>query len=395
MEFDRDTARRIVVGLGLLALLALSAYVIYAFVASVVFAVFLYYAVRPIFRVLDRFPLGRRLRATAALLLFGLPFLVLIAYTVAVVALELQSFLEATGLLESAVDRVTEELNIAELDLSALETLVTETDSIPSPDLVADSLLTASSAVGGAFLQLFIIVGATYYMLVDGPRTVEWFLETFDDSGLFGRYFREVDSELSQTLFGNIVNIFVTAIIAGLTFYGFNLLVPSVIEIPYPTLAGVLVGVGTLIPVIGIKLVYVPIVIGIAARAVVADQLGLLVPVGILLLVSAVVLDFIPDVFARARFSGDRTHNGLLMLAYIMGPTLFGFYGLFLAPILLIATAEGIRILLPYVLSGDATAPTQTSLSEYPPDPGDEPGADLPEQSPQPPEGSEQPGQDD
>jgi predicted PurR-regulated permease PerM len=391
MEFDRDVARRVAVGLGLLALLALTAYVVAAFVASVVFAVFLYYAVRPIFRFLDRFPLGRRLRATAALLLFGLPFLVLIAYTVAIIAVELRSFLEATGLLGSAINRLTEELNIAELDLEEIETLVTETDSVPSADLVVDSLLTASSAVGGAFLQLFIVVGATYYMLVGGPRTVEWFLETFDDSGVFRRYFREVDSELSQTLFGNIVNIFVTAIIAGLTFYGFNLLVPSVIEIPYPTLAGVLVGVGTLIPVIGIKLVYVPVVVGIGARAWMAGQPELLIPVAGLLVVSAVVLDFIPDVFARARFSGDRTHNGLLMLAYIMGPTLFGFYGLFLAPILLISTAEGVRILLPYVLSGDATAPEQATLSAY----AAEPGAELPEQSSPPPEDSEQVGQDD
>lgn len=365
MQLDREFSGRLAIGVGVLALLAVTAYVVLAFIASVVFAVFLYYAVRPIFRSLDRFDLGPRSRATLALLLFGIPFLVLIAYTVAVLALEIRDFLEAQGVLESGVDRVTAELNIAQLDLEELQTLVSDTDSVPSAEVVLETVVNASSAIGGALLQAFIIVAAVYYMLVDGPRLRSWFLDTFDDSDVFRMYVREVDSELSQTLFGNILNIFVTGIIAVLTFYAYNLLVVDVIEVPYPGLTGALVGVGTLIPVVGIKLVYVPVVLGVGARAALAGDPELLLPVGVLFVVSAVLLDFIPDIFARARFSGDRTHNGLLMLAYIMGPTLFGFYGLFLAPILLIVTVESVRLLLPYALSGDSSAPTQSRLSEY------------------------------
>ncbi|MEF8813824.1 MAG: AI-2E family transporter [Halovenus sp.] len=365
MQFARDLSRRLAVGAGVAVLLVVTAYIILSFVASVVFAVFLYYAVRPIFRFLARFGVGRRIRAALSLLLFGLPFLVLIAYTAAILALEIRDFLETQGLLESAVDRVTAELNIAQLDLDALRTLISDTDSVPSPDLLFETIVDASSAIGGALLQTFIIVAAAYYLLVDGPRLRSWFLETFDDSDVFRRYVREVDSELSQTLFGNIVNIFLTGIIAIFLFYTYNLLVAPVIEVPYPALTGALVGVGTLIPAVGIKLVYVPVVLGVGARAVITGEPGLLLPVGLLFVVSAVVLDFIPDIFARARFSGDRTHNGLLMLAYIMGPTLFGFYGLFLAPIVLIVTVESIRLLLPYVLSGDPSAPTQSRLSEY------------------------------
>ncbi|PSP22745.1 AI-2E family transporter [Halobacteriales archaeon QH_10_65_19] len=365
MQLDRELSGRLAIGVGVLALLAVTAYVVLAFIASVVVAVFLYYAVRPIFRFLDRFRLGRRSRAALSLLLFGIPFLVLIAYTVAVLALEIRDFLEAQGVLESAVDRVTAELNVAQLDLEELQTLVSDTDSVPSADFLLETVVDASSAIGGALLQGFIIVAAVYYMLVDGPRLRSWFLDTFDDSDVFRMYVREVDSELSQTLFGNIVNIFVTGITAILTFYGYNLLVAEVIEVPYPGLTGALVGVGTLIPVVGIKLVYIPVILGVGARAVLAGELGLLLPVGVLFVVSAVLLDFIPDIFARARFSGDRTHNGLLMFAYITGPALFGFYGLFLAPILLIVTVESVQLLLPYALSGDSSAPTQSRLSEY------------------------------
>ncbi len=365
MQLVSDFSRRLAIGVGIGVLLVVTGYIVLSFVASVVFAVFLYYAVRPIFRFLERFGAGRRIRAALSLLLFGVPFLVLIAYTAAILALEIRDFLETQGLLESATDGVTAELNVAQLDLDALRTLVSDTDSLPSTDVLFDTIVEASSAIGGALLQAFIITTAAYYMLVDGPRLRSWLLETFDESDLFRTYAREVDSELSQTLFGNIVNIFLTGIIAILLFFTYNLLVAPVIEVPYPTLTGALVGVGTLIPAVGIKLVYVPVVLGVGARAVIDGEPGLLLPVGVLLVVSAVFLDFIPDIFARARFSGDRTHNGLLMLAYIMGPTLLGFYGLFLAPILLIVTVEAIRLLLPYALSGESSTPTQSRLSEY------------------------------
>jgi len=366
MEFDRDSARRALLGVGILVLLSLLAYVALSFIASVVFAIFLYYAVRPIFDRLGRFGIHRGLRAVLSLALFGIPFLVLLAYTVAIIAFELEAFLTSQGLLDAATDRIIDEMNVAELDIQELGTLLTETESLPSAELVLDTLLATTSAVGGAFFQAVIIVAAVYYMLVDGPSFVTWFLDSFDDSGVLRRYVGEVDSELSETMFGNIAIIFVTAILAIVTFYSFNILAPSIIEVPYPSLAGTLVGVGTLIPVVGIKLVYVPILLGLGARAWVAGEPGLLLPVAALLVVSAVVLDFIPDIFARAQFSGERTHNGLLILAYLTGPALFGFYGLFLAPILLIATTEAVRILLPYVLSGTSAEPAQTTLAEFP-----------------------------
>jgi len=365
MELERDLLRRVGVGLIVLAILAVVAYVAVAFVASIVFAVFLYYAVRPIFRFLDGFGLPRQIRAWLSLLAFGVPFLVLIGYAVAVIAIEIQLFLEERGILSDVTDRITDELNIAQFNLDELETLVTDTDTLPPLDTVVDSLVGATSAIGSAFFQFVIIVALTYYMLVDGPRLVSWFLDSYDDSGVLREYVRVVDPELSQTLFGNIVNVFVTGIIGIGTFYGFNFFAPAAVEIPFPALAGALVGVGSLIPVVGIKLVYVPITAALAGNAVRAGEPGLLVPVAALFVVSAVLLDFIPDIVIRARFSGDRTHSGLLMVAYIIGPTLFGFYGLFLAPLVLIAAINAVTILLPYALSGRLPDREQRRLSEF------------------------------
>jgi predicted PurR-regulated permease PerM len=359
---DPDLRRRIVVGSGVGALFLLLAYVLFTFIAVAVFSVFLYYAVRPIFGFLARTGLGRRLRAILALTLFGIPFVVLLAYSVAVIAIAVQDFLE-----EDLSGQVAEELNIGGFDLEALETLTTGESSSISTDTLVDSVLGAVGAVGSAFVQLLLVLIITYYLLVDGPRFVRWLLDTYDDSGVGRQYVDAVDDELSIALFGNIVNVFVTAILAIAVFLGYNVLVDaSTITIPYPALLGALVGVGSLIPVIGIKLVFVPLTVGLGANAWFAGEPDLLGPVVVLFVVSAVVLDFIPDFVIRALVSSEETHTGLLVIAYIVGPTVFGFYGLFLAPILLIGTTNAMKILLPYAVSGKSGRRRQTSLDEFP-----------------------------
>lgn len=364
MDLNRDRTRRGGIALFVLVLLAIAAYVVVAFVPTVVFAIFLYYAVRPVFRFLDRFPLPRSIRAWLSLATFGIPFLALLGYTFVVLLIEARAFLETRGVAAEARKRIADQLGIESLDVESLRDLVSN-GGLPPLDPVVDVLFDGISLFGGLFLQLILIITAVYYMLVDGPRLRSWFLDTYDDTGIWRAYARAVDPELSATLFGNIVNVFVTAFIAVATFYAYNIAVPEIIEVPFPTLVGVLVGVGTLIPVVGIKLVYVPVVVGVGVRGWLTGDPGLLVPVVILFVVCAVLLDFIPDIVIRAQFSGDETHDGLLILAYITGPTLFGFYGLFLAPIVLILAIHAVRILIPYVLSGEVPWLRQTTLSEF------------------------------
>ncbi|MFC6721644.1 AI-2E family transporter [Halobacteriaceae archaeon SHR40] len=384
MPIDPELRRRIAIATVAGALFLVVGYALLAFIAVWVFSVFLYYAVRPIFRFLTRFGLGRRTRAAVSITLFGLPFLVLIGYTLTVVAIELRRFLDG-----GTADRLIAELNISGLDLDELERLLTGQVSQVDVDLVFDTLIGATGILGSLFVQLLLILTATYYMLVDGPKLVSWLVETYDDSGTLGRYVRAVDPELSLALFGNIVNVFVAAILSIVTFYGYNALVPPLIEVPFPALAGALSGIGSLIPAIGIKLVYVPVTIALAARAWIAGQPELLVPVAALALVSAVLIDFIPDIVIRAQVSSDETHSGLLIIAYIVGPSVFGFYGLFLAPIVLICLTNAVTVLLPYIVSGTDPPTTQTTLDRFEPDRSELPragnrtlGPDTPEVSP-------------
>ncbi len=365
MEYDHALGRRLLVGAFVAALFALVAYIAYSFLAVLVFAVFLYYAVRPIHRSLTRFGLPIRIRAGLSIVLFGIPFVLLLGYTLAVIAIETQQLLDAYDIEAAFVDQLLEGTDLATLDPGELQSVVTDVASPDSLGVLLANLLEIVGLVSGALVQFLVLVVLTYYMLVDGPRLVGWLLATYDESGVARRYVRAVDPELSMTLFGNIVNVFVTAIAGVLTFYTYNLLAPATVAVPYPGLIAALAGIGSLIPVVGIKLVYIPVVGLLAATAWSTGDLSLLVPVAGLLVVSAVVVDFIPDFFIRAHISGDATHTGMLLVAYVVGPVVFGFYGLFLAPILLILVINAVSVLVPFVLSGETEGMRQTTLEEF------------------------------
>jgi predicted PurR-regulated permease PerM len=365
MDGDPELGRRLGLGLVVLGLFLVAAYVIEAFIAVVVFAVFLYYSVRPIHRFLRRFGLPRRVRAALSIVLFGIPFIVLLSYTIAIIVIEVQAVVQAYGIQDQLLEQTLAEIDIAALDLDQLQEVVTTAGAQGSILAALFSLSGAISFVSGAVVQLLILVVLTYYMLVDGPRLTEWMLETFDQTGILRRYVRETDPELSMTLFGNIVNVFVTAIVAVITFFTYNFFAPATVSVPFPGLLGALAGIGSLIPVVGIKLVYFPVTLFLGAAAVAGGGGTLLLYVGVFFVVSGIFVDFIPDFFIRALISGDKTHTGMLIVCYIVGPAVFGFYGLFLLPILLILFINANRILLPYVLYGREPKQRQLSFEEF------------------------------
>src|SRR5699024_2000328 len=82
--------------------------------------------------------------------------------------------------------------------------------------------------------------------------------------------------------------------------------------------------------------------------------------VGVALVVYFLVLDILPQTFLQPYITGRRLDMILLMFAYILGPTLFGWYGFFLLPIVFVVILEVIRIVLPELVRGDPLTPTVT-----------------------------------
>ncbi|WP_135662281.1 AI-2E family transporter [Halorhabdus rudnickae] len=389
MKYDAALRRRALFGVGGLGLLTAVVFVLIQFQATLVFTVFLYYASRPIYRKLENLsfpsqlqrhhlPYRRQVLAVTTIAIFLLPFLFLLTYTLVLVVPEIQRIVGGNGpgaaylsALQSAQGSglPTPLVGLEFSDLLAMNPQeVTAILNDPAVQAWAQrtvaTLLDSVGLIATATLHGFIVLAGTYYLLTDGSRLVSWFLDNFDESGIVESYARSVDAELSSILFGNILNAFVTGIIGILVFSGYNLIAPGAVKVPFAPLVGALTGAGSLIPVVGMKIVYFPVGALLAVAAVASGQPDAFGFVILFVVLAFVVVDTIPDFLIRPYVSGNRTHVGLLMFAYILGPIVFGFYGIFLGPILLVLVAQFFRTIAPYVLTGQHSY-RQSNLSDY------------------------------
>lgn len=155
----------------------------------------------------------------------------------------------------------------------------------------------------------------------------------------------------------------VTGGIGAVTFSLLDSLAPAGLGIPHPALLGFLTGVASLVPVIGMKIVIIPLSGYLFSRAFLADASGFWFPI-VFLVVALVVVDLIPDLVLRPYVSAREVHTGLVMGSYLFGPLLFGWYGLFLGPVLLVVSMNFIDQVLPDLMAGRpiTTGTTQASV---------------------------------
>jgi len=367
-----DEKRLAVLGFGVAVALA-AALLAYRFIAAFTVAVFLYYATRWYYKLLAKLRLPARIRAVVVVASLALPLVLLISYTVAILAIEARRLIDQYPVIDVASENLEwfggiDE--VPELTVQGVYQAYRAGELDVFVTFATENATFLTSLVSGFFLNLFIVVVVTYYLLVDGARIREWLLR-FDDDAIIREYLEAVDEELETVLRGNLLNVIVTAFIAIAVFQGYNAVAPAAAEVPYPTLAGALTGIASLIPVIGMKIVYLPLA-GIAAVPIAlgADQSLFVYIVGFLVL-SVVVVDTIPDLILRPLLSGDATHVGLLMLAYTLGPVVLGFYGLFFAPIVLVVALTFAQTALPRLLGvepaddGDGLHRDQLRLDDF------------------------------
>jgi predicted PurR-regulated permease PerM len=358
-------------------------WIVLTFVGTVVLGLFFYYVARPAYKRL-RQRTHRNLAAAIALVALAVPIVLLMAYTFAVTVQELRrlgqnvDFGPFAEQIEPYID-----VSTAVQDPAAF---LQNPDVVNAGQLFATGILDYLPLVGSALVNLFLALAIAFYLLRDGSKLRNWVHTTFgDDHGVFETYWQEVDEDLGSVFFGNILNAIITAGIAVVVYYTLNLIAPAS-GIPYPALLGVLTGAASLIPVVGMKLVYLPVWVGLLARSVLMGE-PLWFPI-LFIVAVGVLVDFIPDLLLRPYVSGKNLHVGLVMIACVVGPLLFGWYGLFLGPLLLVLMFHFGRHILPTLVStspagvdtGDGTAqrppqgpvaePEQAGDEQTPPDDG-------------------------
>ena len=344
------------------------------FIGAITLGIFIYYCTRPVYNFLRNNNVGKSISAIVAQLTFIVPTMVLLAYTLQILSFEIRSFAsDASGtvgdIIESQelVKRVLEEeglfgLNINE-QISSSEN--TDIDSIGSlfdnvnSDTI-DSILELSvslvsdliSSISGLLFTLFIAFALSFYLQRDGDKIKKQMMNVLDYDRDIYEYMDQLDSDMRVVFLGNIALALGTSVVGATSFYLITILVPGGEILKYPGLIGFLCGVASLIPVVGMKLVYFPLTAILLVVSVIRQPLpeAFLFPV-VFFLVGAIVVDMIPDLIARpylGSLSGVST--SVLLFSYILGPLAFGWYGLFLGPIIFVSAYEFVLIILPLIL---------------------------------------------
>ena len=322
-ELRRDRLGWLLVGL---ATAAVVGFVLYSFIGGILIGIFLYYATRPVRDRLDDRTGHSGVNAAVALLAAGVPLLLVLTYAVLVGVRELNELL-ATYRLEQYQTLLEPYLTVP--PITRPETVV---------DFVRDNANRLLGYVGELFLwlgRLFVGVVVAYYLLRDDEKISRWFRRSVGDDHDAVRFLSGVDRDLDTIYTGNLLTVAITAVIAAATFYAFDLVAPGSPTVRFPLLLGLLVGVFTLFPVVGMKAIWVPYAAYLFVRSLAWNQLPVWVPVGFVV-VTTVIVDFLPDIFVRSYVSKGDINMGLMLLAYTLGVIVFGWYGLFFGPMVLV-----------------------------------------------------------
>ena len=347
-------------GLGLV-LAAAMVYVAYSFVGTLVFGLFIYYATRPIYRQLRRALDSPNLASLVSLFALVLPALLLVGYALTIALQQIDDYasggpidIERLGLDPATLDQVADPATILQEALSGVFSTGDVTQLLSSLGSVFGTVAT----LGIALIHLFVMLALAFYLLRDDHKLARQFYRRFDDERAVARtFFSAVDRDFNSIFFGNILNAVLTGTIGVITYTTLNVFAPPELRIPAAALVGLLAGIASLIPVVGMKLVYVPVAGLLLVQTMLAPAPGMLAFVIAFVVVSFVLVDSIPDLILRPYVSGRSLHVGAVMLAYTLGPLLFGWYGIFLMPMLLVLVVHFVRVVLPELMEGRPIEP--------------------------------------
>lgn len=347
------------IGLGVVLVAILA-----GFIGAFVLGLFVYYATRPIYDRIEGGLLPRTVTALAALFIIALPVIVLLAYTIVIALTELSSIIGTNSetfqtFIQPYLD-LSAQTGTPQQVLASLVENPQQLQALGSPETlrrILGILGTYARVFVSGFLQVFIALAVAFYLLRDDYKLAGWFRMAISDDNTLHAYATAVDRDLKTIYFGNILNAFVVAIMAALSYNALNLVSPAGLAIPVPTLLGLLTGAASLIPVIGMKIVYVPVGIYLFGVALVTDTGFLWFPL-VFLTITVLVVDGMTEILLRPYISGRNLHVGLVLFAYILGPIFFGWYGLFLGPLLLVFLVHLARIILPELIQGKPLTPS-------------------------------------
>jgi predicted PurR-regulated permease PerM len=187
------------------------------------------------------------------------------------------------------------------------------------------------TGLGGWLLQAGVALFTLYYLLRDGESLVarlRWLLPLAPQ--LNERLFRQAYEVTHATIYGNVMVAFVQGLLGGTIFW--------ILGIPSPAVWGTLMGLLSLLPVVGAFLVWIP-------AAVMLLLSGHIMRGVILLAFGTFIISTIDNVL-RALLVGGRAqmHPLIVFFSVLGGLLLFGAVGLLLGPVLFVVSLTLIEV---------------------------------------------------
>ena len=337
------------------AIAAVVAIALHTFLGTFLFAVFLYYATRPLYRALDEHIEHSDIAVTLTLLAIVLPLLAVLGYASFVALQELNQFL-STHSLEGYRSYFQPYLGLVREGRfrQLWDAAVTNPNQPLSPAArqalrsVFGRVVTVAGFVFTVLSRLFLMSVFLFYLLRDDHKLRRWFYDSVDHDERVVDYTSSVDDDLETVFFGNLAVIAASGGIAVVTYYLLNFVAGGTV-VGIPVLLGMLIGIGTLVPVVGMKIVYVPYGLFLTALAV-ATATPLWHPVAFFV-ATFVIVDTVPDFFVRSYLSArGSVHLGLVLLGYVLGVMAFGWMGLFLGPLVVVLVVHFAHSILPWLV---------------------------------------------
>jgi predicted PurR-regulated permease PerM len=342
-----DLSRRFDLAAGTLVFLVFIAtvYLTKEFLTTILLSIVLIFLLKPLYAAFFRLT-GRRQISSFFSILIVFIFIMAVLLGITTVLLVEISNLEKSGAL-SNLSNIQISAFTSDMDIWARSVLpawgynyineiilkyVKEISDIPVTiatwlvPIVQRELTSFASNLPVLFAQLIVVVFFTYYILIDGKEVMAGAVDLIprQKRGIVKNFLQELGS-IYTTLF---TVYFTTSMLSGvLAAIGFSML-----GVPYPFVLGAVVGIFTLIPMIGPPFVFIPM-------AIYYLFLGDMIRFLVILVFGTVVLMVMPENVLRPHLAmkSARIHPIITLLAYtapifvvgiigvIIGPTLYGF----------------------------------------------------------------------
>ncbi|UTF55614.1 AI-2E family transporter [Natronosalvus rutilus] len=337
-----------------LVLATVLVYALRGYLGWAVFGVFLYYMARPVARQLRQRGLSESTAAVITLGLVILPFVSILIVLASIAIIQLAT-LEATDF-----ERIVETLFPDGLPETVPQT---EEEVYPfvedfTTDPTVGSIIEWGSGVLGAFLtaayNLFITLLFAFFLVRDERRLARWFRSDIVGEGTrVDEFARAIDKGLSSVFFGYTLTILAIMILTGVIYALLNAIAPPGLAIPQVLLLAIVTGLASVIPLVGRSIVYAAVVVYLAVMAIQIGLTALWFPIAFYIIMG-VFFDGIIRTYVRPSLSGRMFPTGLVLFAYILGPLAFGWYGIFLGPLLMVVATLFVQTELPRLLHGEA-----------------------------------------